>query len=157
MAELEAARKATDEALKALASEARELEDMDGLRGDVADKRNLLAEARARFDGFYAQRQAREQQLARVKQDQVSWQQRAEAAQKQVLALENRRNENFTEKEKFTAIPDALAERRAKLADVVSQAEARRQTAADELAEAETAQAAADKTLRACGKRCRGA
>ena len=150
MAELEAARKATDEALKALASEARELEDMDGLRGDVADKRNLLAEARARFDGFYAQRQAREQQLARVKQDQVSWQQRAEAAQKQVLALENRRNENFTEKEKFTAIPDALAERRAKLADVVSQAEARRQTAADELAEAETAQAAADKTLRAC-------
>ena len=150
MAELEAARKATDEALKALASEARELEDMDGLRGDVADKRNLLAEARARFDGFYAQRQAREQQLARVKQDKVSWQQRAEAAQKQVLALENRRNENFTEKEKFTAIPDALAERRAKLADVVRQAEARRQTAADELAEAETAQAAADKTLRAC-------
>ena len=152
MAELEAARKATDEALKALANEARDLEDMDGLRDDVADKRNLLAEARARFDGFYAQRQAREQQLARVKQDQASWQQRADAARDQVSALESRRGENLAEKEKFTAIPDALAERRAKLADVVRQAEARRQTAADELAEAETAQAAADKTLRASAK-----
>ena len=150
MAELEAARKATDEALKALANEARDLEDMDGLRDDVADKRNLLAEARARFDGFYTQRQAREQQLARVKQDQASWQQRAEAARNQVSALESRRSENLAEKEKFTAIPDALAERRAKLADVVRQAEVRRQTAADDLAEAETAQAAADKTLRAC-------
>ena len=150
MAELEAARKATDKALKALANEARDLEDMDGLRDDVADKRNLLAEARARFDGFYAQRQEREQQLARVKQDQASWQQRAEAARSQVSALESRRSENLAEKKKFTAIPDALAERRAKLADVVRQAEARRQTAADELAEAETAQAAADKTLRAC-------
>jgi chromosome segregation protein len=150
MAELEAARKATDEALKALANEARDLEDMDGLRGCVVDKRNLLAEARARFDGFYTQRQAREQQLARVQQDQASWQQRAEAARSQVSALENRRGENLAEKEKFTAIPEALAERRAKLADVVRQAEARRQTAADELAEAETTQAAADKTLRAC-------
>ena len=149
MAELEAARKATDKALKALANEARDLEDMDGLRDDVADKRNLLAEARARFDGFYAQRRAREQQLARVKQDQASWQQRADAARSQGSALESRRSENLAEKEKFTAIPDALAEHRAKLADVVRQAEARRQTAADELAEAETAQAAADKTLRA--------
>ena len=150
MAELEAARKATDEALKALANEARDMEDMDGLRDDVADKRNLLADARARFDGFYARRQAREQQLARVKQDQASWQQRAEAARNQVSALEGRRSENLAEKKKFTAIPEALAERSAKLADVVRQAEARRQTAADELAEAETAQAAADKTLRAC-------
>ena len=150
LAELEAARKATDEALTALANEARDLEDMNGLRGRVVDKRNLLAEARARFDGFYTQRQAREQQLARVQQDQASWQQRAEAARSQVSALENRRSENLAEKEKFSAIPEALAERRAKLADVVRQAEARRQTSADELAEAETAQAAADKTLRAC-------
>ncbi len=148
MAELEAARKATDDALKALAGEAGALEDMDGLRANVTEKRNHLAEARARFDGFYTQRQAREQQLARVQQDQVSWQQRAQAAQAQVVALEARTSENYDEKEKFAAIPDELADRRARLADVVSEAEARRQTAADQLAEAENAQAAADKLVR---------
>lgn len=150
MAELEAARAATNEALKALANEARDLQDMDALRADVAQKRNHSAEARALFDGFYSQRQAREQQLARIEQDQASWQQRADAARAQISALENRRGENLAEKEKFIAIPEALAARRAKLADVVTQAETRRQAAADELAEAETAQAAADKTLRAC-------
>jgi chromosome segregation protein len=78
----------------------------------------------------------------------TQWQQRQATAGTQVEALATRETAVAEEMTTYKDVPAALAEKRGKLADLIVEAEAKRQAAADALAQAETHLSEADTKLR---------
>ncbi len=129
-----------------------EMPDLDGiaqrlstLSVEVQSDRATLAEARAAYEGLRREADARLRRLDMITLERRNWISRAENADRQIAALNERRAETADEAEGLAEAPDEIEERRRALLNELSQADARRKEAADILAEAEAAQAELDK------------
>ena len=148
LADIEKAEAAASEDLQALGGEAALLEAVETTRTSMDEARAGQAQARAELDGLKSRREARDARLARIDEDKLQWADRQAASTAQIEALTTRESAIGTEIGEYKDVPAALAEKRAKLADLIVDAEAKRQAAADALAAAETQLAEADKQVR---------
>ncbi|MFC4625080.1 chromosome segregation SMC family protein [Daeguia caeni] len=118
---------------------------MVALNNDVLRERASLAEIRATYEGQRREADSRQRRLAMIALERRNWQSRAENAERQIAALNDRRAETLEEAEALAEAPDEIAERRRALLKELAEAEERRKQAADILAEAEAEQAELDK------------
>ena len=121
---------------------------LEDKRAAVAQARSALAEAHADWQNWRSRREARDEQLQRIRSERASWTQRQETAHKQLQTLATRRHENSREVAKFESIPAKIEQDKPKIADAIAAAEQTRTRAADILAEAENAMAGVDKAHR---------
>ena len=148
LAEIEKAETASTQDLQALGGEADLLAAVESTRTAMDEARGAHAQARAELDGLKSRRAARDARLIRIGEDMAQWKQRQETAGTQVEALATRETLVAEEMASYKDVPDALAEKRGKLADLIVEAEAKRQAAADALAQAETDLSQADAKAR---------
>lgn len=132
-----------------------ELPDVDGLRARsqelraaLAERRADLVDARTEHDRLMREAEQRRERLASVTSDLVSWDDRRQRAEGRVGELDVRRTAEQTEIERLSARPAEIAEDRAKLADLIEAAEAKRRKASDVLVAAEATQAELDRAAR---------
>ncbi|MBV2142594.1 chromosome segregation protein SMC [Falsochrobactrum sp. TDYN1] len=118
---------------------------LSALTNEVMADRTALAEARAAYEGLRREADARKRRLEMIAIERRNWISRAENADRQIAALNDRRVEAADEAENLAEAPDEIENRRRALLNELSQAEARRKEAADILAQAETAQSELDK------------
>ena len=134
----------------------RELGDGETLAGGLASTRNdafeartRAAESRAALDNLRREAASREQRILAIGEEQSRWQDRRDAASRQIAELDRRLQEMRAELVQLEAVPAAIAEKRAALLDAIAAAEARRGVAGDARAEAERRLAEADKHAKA--------
>jgi chromosome segregation protein len=128
---------------------------MDGLSGEVENLREKLnrerasyGEARARHDSLEREAKMRSDRLAAIALETEQWTARASKAREQVQVLSARLEETLASLSEMQAAPQQLAERRAKLLSMLSEATSERKAAADALQIAENNVRAADQALR---------
>ena len=141
--------------LEAARTEFSGLPALDGLQAESADLRDTLnrdratyGEARARHDGLEREARLRTDRLKAISAETEQWRNRAAKAKEQVEALAARLTETEAGLSEMAAMPQALADRRFKLMNLLSESERDRKAAADALQEAENAVRDADKALR---------
>ncbi len=122
---------------------------LQGLREQVSECRATYSDARARHDGLAREIAARTDRLAMIRDERAAWAERTKNAEGHIETLEGRSREAVEELEAMADLPAQWEERRGKLFSALSDAEARRQRAADALAEAEAKLAACDAAARA--------
>ena len=146
-AQIEEADGLAEEAQIALADQA-DLTALDGqlqqLQMEVATSRGMVAEARARFEGFARENDQRQRRIIVIRQERQSWQDRAKSAGEHIATLKDREAEARDEMMDLDAAPDEFDEKRRLLINELEKADAARRAAADLLAEAETMQREAD-------------
>ena len=161
--------KALDGSLKRIAADLDELSDSDktangdlqhlggqeelvqaveATRGTMESARLTHGEKRGALDGLKSRREARDARMQRLADDGQQWSERKQAAGNHIEALAERQAASEEELSGYQHVPDNLAERRDKLADLLVEAEATRQKAADALAQAETKLGDADARVR---------
>ncbi len=118
-------------------------------RGEVAQGRAGLAEARATLDGLQRERSARQRRLEAIAGEQRSWSGRAGGAGERLAAIDARRAEAEAELLASEDMPAQMLQQRRSLLSQLEAAEAARRAAADRLQEGEAALAAADRAARA--------
>ena len=118
---------------------------LSALVNEVQSDRAALAEARAAYEGQRRDADARLRRLDMIALERRNWKSRAENANRQIAALNDRRTETADEAEAVAEAPDEIESRRRALLDELSEADSRRKLAGDILAEAEAAQAELDK------------
>ncbi|MFN0193744.1 MAG: chromosome segregation protein SMC [Aestuariivirga sp.] len=123
--------------------------DVERLRASMLDARNGYADARATHDGIEREVEARAARLRAIDGELAQWSERAKRAENQIGSLNARAEETRAEIESLSGIPQAIADRRFTLMNLLQEAEATRRDAADALAVAENAVRAADHDLRA--------
>lgn len=146
-AQIEEADQLTEEAQIALADQADLTaleEQLRQLQMEVATGRGLVAEARARFEGFARENDQRQRRIMTIRQERQSWLDRAKSAGEHIATLKDRELEARDEMMELEAAPDEFDEKRRQLMSELDKAEAARRAAADLLAVAETAQREAD-------------
>lgn len=124
-------------------------EKLQRMTAEVATDRGLLAEARARHEGLQRENEARQRRLAAIAEERQSWTQRATNAQTHIATLQERHAEARGETERLADAPDDIDERRRKLMNELSLAEANRKQAADVLVSAEDSQRELDSAANA--------
>ncbi|MEM8977180.1 MAG: chromosome segregation protein SMC, partial [Pseudomonadota bacterium] len=144
------------EALTASEEALRKLADLDELDSEVAAYREGVQQARAKSTQLHTELtvleragQQRQAQQAKLVADVKRWSERSEQGLQQLKTLQQRLTENRDEKASVAKVPGQLEERRSKLMNELTQAEAERRAAADRLAEAENGLKEANSTLRA--------
>jgi chromosome segregation protein len=110
----------------------------------VATDRGLLAEARARHEGFNRENDMRQRRLLALRQERASWEARAGSAGEQIERLREREEEAREEMAGLDEAPEEIEEKRRELLSALQKAETARRAAADLLVEAETRQREAD-------------
>ncbi len=142
--------------LSASQVEAANLPANDGLTADAQrfrdalnGERGIYAEARARHDNLERDAKMRADRLAVIAREQQEWQARATRAREQAAHLNQRLEETEAALAELQQMPQVLADKRLKLMNTLSEAEAERRAAGDRLAEAENAVREADQVLRA--------
>ncbi len=118
-------------------------------RGEVAQGRAGLAEARATLDGLQRERSARQRRLEAIAGEQRSWSGRAGGAGDRLAAIDARRAEAEAELLASEDMPAQMLQQRRSLLSQLEAADAARRAAADRLQEGEAALAAADRAARA--------
>jgi chromosome segregation protein len=153
---LDLARENARRAAEAAADALRSLPDGVALNDQLANARNLAAdarteasEARANLETIRREALARSARLATVTEDIARWSQRRTAAQRQLETLAMRIAEMQEEMAVLQAAPEKIAVRRSHLMDAIDTAEAARKETADSRAAAETELAAADRLAKA--------
>jgi chromosome segregation protein len=136
--------KATNADLQGLGGQDELLQAVETARDDMEAARLTHGEKRGALDGLKSRRETRNARMQRVADDGAQWSQRKRAAGSHIEALAARQAASEEELSGYQNVPDNLAARRAKLADLVAEAEATRQKAADALAQAESKLGAAD-------------
>ena len=121
---------------------------LDASRQNVADGRAKLSEARAAFEQLRSQRQARENRLARIRNESQSWERRVAASQTQIDSLGVRLEELGDEQAKIKNLPEEINSRKTSLVELIVDAESKRKAEADHLAEAEARLSKADTAAR---------
>jgi chromosome segregation protein len=144
----EAARHA-DEALAELGDGVALSESAAAARQTTSDARTTHLEARAAVEGLRRESELRTRRLAVLAEERTRWENRRDAALRQVDELLRRLDELRAELETLDAIPGALGVKREALLDAIAQAEVARAAAADARATAESMLAAADKASKA--------
>ena len=146
--ELTAVETDNNQALQALGGAQDLLAAVEAARVDVEAARQTHAEKRSELEGLRTRREARDARLARLAEDVKIWTQRRDAAGQHIEALAARQKEHECELHGYRQAPAALAEKRGKLADLIVDAEAARQQAADALAVGEQKLTEADRAHR---------
>jgi chromosome segregation protein len=136
------------EALENLGGQDALLQAVETARGEVDAARLTHGEKRGALDGLKSRREARDAQMQRLSEDEKQWSQRKVAAGSHIDALSERQSATEKELTGYQDVPANLAERRAKLADMVVEAEEARKQAADALAIAESRLSEADSQAR---------
>ncbi|WP_413204742.1 chromosome segregation protein SMC [Rhodospirillum sp. A1_3_36] len=159
---LEQARVDWDEVGERLAESRLALEEMgDGLdlreqvaqlKGDLADRRGVLVEARSAYDRIAREAEDRLRRLSTIGEEVASWGIRRDRAADQEAELAERAEAALDELEAIEGRPEEIAEKRAFLVDEIALAEEGRRTAADALVQAERRLSEADRTLREAEK-----
>jgi chromosome segregation protein len=142
--ELNASDQTANGDLQQLGGQEELLHHVETARADMETARLTHGEKRGALDGLTSRRDARDARMQRLADDGAQWSQRKQAAGNHIEALAERQAASEEELTDYQNVPDNLAERRAKLADLVAQAEATRQKAADALAIAENKLGEAD-------------
>ncbi|NSZ15936.1 chromosome segregation SMC family protein [Agrobacterium vitis] len=146
-AQIEEAESLAEEAQIALADQA-DLTALDEqlrqLQMEVATGRGLVAEARARHEGFARENDQRQRRIMAIRQERQSWAQRAASAAQHIATLREREAEARDEMAELDAAPDEFDEKRRLLLSELDKAESARRAAADRLVEAEARQRQAD-------------
>jgi chromosome segregation protein len=146
--EAEAARETAQEAI----AQARPIDEAEAelarLKDQAGTKRNLYTEAKAALDGIERDIRGRQFRLKSIAEERMRWLQRTKSANAQIASLEERLSGIKAELASLADLPAKIAERRNKILNEISQAEAARKAAADQLASATNALREADKTLR---------
>ncbi|MGV1951350.1 chromosome segregation SMC family protein [Agrobacterium vitis] len=146
-AQIEEAESLAEEAQIALADQA-DLTALDEqlrqLQMEVATGRGLVAEARARHEGFARENDQRQRRIMAIRQERQSWAQRAASASQHIATLREREEEARDEMAELDAAPDEFDEKRRLLMSELDKAESARRAAADRLVEAEARQRQAD-------------
>ncbi|MGV2107295.1 AAA family ATPase [Agrobacterium vitis] len=146
-AQIEEAESLAEEAQIALADQA-DLTALDEqlrqLQMEVATGRGLVAEARARHEGFARENDQRQRRIMAIRQERQSWAQRAASAAQHIATLREREEEARDEMAELDAAPDEFDEKRRLLMSELDKAESARHAAADRLVEAEARQRQAD-------------
>ncbi len=160
IAHFDAERIEAETTLAAIEAEAASLDQPSDLAPRLAEARALsaaareaAAAARAAMDIETREQAGRALRLAALKDDHASWTRRSLAASGRIETLAGERAKAAAALDKARAAPDALTERRARLLDELSAAQARQTKASDALSAAETARAAADQAARAADAR----
>ncbi|MEO9825114.1 MAG: chromosome segregation protein SMC [Paracoccaceae bacterium] len=124
-----------------------ELDDLETLRATTDDvkmtveaARMTMMSRRSAHDELKREGEARTRRLTEITNERETWEQRLKNAGTRVQELAERHTQTETELEQARGAPERLAGERAALADDLSAAEERRKAAADNLAEAETAE-----------------
>ena len=117
----------------------------DRLAAEVQRDRAALADARARHDGLKREAEQRTRRLAAIATDRANWIARGDNAGRQIVSLNERRNDAGTERAGLEDAPDEIEMRRRGLMSQLAEAESLRKAAADRLQQAENQQAAHDK------------
>ena len=148
----EEARAAAAEAASALSSQGPtdQLEaELAVVRAKAAQERAELAEARAEAQALAREIELTARRLGTINADADAWRARRDAATGQIATLDARMTETALERASFADAPNVFAEKRRALIAEIDCAEGERRTAADALAQGETALAEADKAARA--------
>ena len=124
----------------------RDLGDLEGARLAVDDAkvtvegaRITMMSARAAHDELRREGEARTRRRQEAVKELSGWRHRLDTAEKRIGELEARRSEAEDELATASALPGLLAAKRAEVAEAIDTGEARRRSAADALALAETA------------------
>jgi chromosome segregation protein len=159
---LEQARVDWDEVGERLAESRLALEEMgDGLelreqvaqlKGDLADRRSALVDARSAHDRITREAEDRLRRLSTIGEEVASWGIRRDRAADQEAELAERAEAALDELEAIEGRPEEIAEKRALLVDEIAMAEEGRRSAADGLVQAERRLSEADRTLREAEK-----
>ena len=112
---------------------------------EVAIGRGILAEARARHEGLKREAEARVRRLQTIESDRKNWISRGENAHRQILSLNERREEAVRELGAIEDSPDEIDNRRRALMSELALAETARKLAADKLQSAENRQQELDR------------
>ncbi len=108
-------------------------------RADVHEKRSRASECRALRDGLAREADGRRRRLDAMNAESKAWIERKAKAEDQVKVLASRADEARKALEDTSALPQSIRERREKLIQAISKAEAERNQAADRLAIGEKA------------------
>ena len=111
----------------------------------MAEKRTELVEIRSAHDNLIREAQARRSRLESVSAELRSWLDRRERAQSRLEELGIRRVAESEEIERLRSRPAEIAEQQSTLADLIGEAEIKRQAAADLLVRAESQQSELDR------------
>lgn len=133
----------------ALASGESERQQLSQARDDLAQRRTDLGDAQQVQNRLVAEAQGRNHRLAAISTEVADWQRRSTNGQSHIDQLAERRTRTTEELAALDAMPGEITARRQALLTQVSEAEARRQDAADALALGENTLKACDETLRA--------
>ena len=114
----------------------------------VKAAREATAKLEATLSGLQRERQLRAERKTKAGTERNRWLQRSASAEQQIGALQARLEEARSELRELAALPPLIEEKRQKLLDAISQAEAERKAAADRLAETENAHRRAAQALR---------
>ncbi|MBI4724788.1 MAG: chromosome segregation protein SMC, partial [Rhodomicrobium sp.] len=117
-------------------------------KDQVSAKRNVYTEAKAALDGIERDIRSRQYRLKAIGEERMRWLQRTKSANAQIASLDERLSGIKAELASLSDLPARIADRRNKILNEVSQAEAARKSAADKLAGATNALREADKVLR---------
>jgi chromosome segregation protein len=148
----DAARDATENADAALAELGDGLElssSTSTAREHAAEARTAHMESRAALESLRRESEIRARRLAAIDGEVSRWQNRRDAAQRQIVELDRRFERLHCELQALEAAPGELAERRQALISAIAQAESARADAADIRVIAESTLAAADKAAKA--------
>jgi len=126
-------------------------------RQSAGDARIASSEARAAVDGLKRDRESRERRLTAIGEERSRWKSRRDAASQHIEELHRRRDELNVSLEAAEAVPQAIAEKRNALLDMIGAAEAARNEAADARSQAENVLAEADKAAKAADAQLSGA
>lgn len=145
VAEAEAALAAADDQLKSAPDLSALQSRFDALTLDVGKDRAATAEARAVHEGLRREAEARQRRLTAISGERESWLSRAQNAEGQIAALNERRSEAEAEQTRLADAPDELDARRRALLSQLAQSEEQARQASDKLQTAENRQQELDK------------
>ena len=148
-AEAAEAERAAEEAFGALPDAALGRERLSSSRTRLSEKRAAQLAAQGERDRLVREATQRTQRIAAIRLEIRSWQGRAEAAQRQIANLAERRQALEAERDRLARRPAELAEQRARLVEAIEAATVKRRDAGDALAVGERTLSEAEKRLKA--------
>lgn len=137
-----------EQALAVLEDPLQARERVNSLRATVAELRSDLLTKRGAVERLQQEAAGRSARLQAIEQEKQSWKSRMDGADGRISALADRAEQAETEKSSLETRPEEIRGQIGELNDKIVIAEAKRNTAADALAEGEQKQQSSDKALR---------
>jgi chromosome segregation protein len=147
--ETKAARGEAERALAALANAQSIEQELAGVNEAIARERTACAEIRGEAQATGREAQLANHRLSAIVAERQAWAERQENAAAQIATLGQRTDEATSERVELTNAPQKFAAQRQGLIGEIENATVARRSAADRLAEAETALSEADKAAHA--------